>query len=63
MKYWFLLLTIALTGFACTNQKACTGKNYFVKTDTTKPYMVKGAYCIAGNKRHDCWGRDGSSKL
>lgn len=50
MKYWFLLLTIALTGFARTNQKACTGKNYFVKTDTTKPYMVKGAYCIAGTK-------------
>ena len=51
MKYFCLFLITMLYVIACTPYKHCTlSKHYIEKVDTTKPYMVKGKYCLSNTK-------------
>lgn len=51
MRYICLFLATTLFVIACTPYKRCTlSKHYIEKVDTTRPYMVKGKYCLSNTK-------------
>lgn len=58
MKIYFCVAYLFIFLNSCANRNYCNStKNYLVKVDSTKPYMVQGKYCInkfvSNNNLHD----------